>query len=296
MEVKSMSFCGENSYVAVDFKKDAPRQHRAVHWPSEPDSEVAYLLPSLALGIAAPPAGPDYGVTNNGVGEDGLFVVVKGIYPWGFTVCWLSSKTSFDVLEPIFALQNMEQEMYCDLGVEDWCFSSDGMHLAVVKNSEDGDQREDPFLVVFDLSEALEEINAQRLRRASGLPVLPSGPPKLPSNRILHPVDATWRPADSPRDSVRAREDVWRAAAAKAKESARRGQRRYAVINSLKRLRVELYSDGGGRSLGAAPAAAATATPQLVSEVAASTKVLEGELAFEIIHSDDLWRYILEFV
>jgi hypothetical protein len=54
--------------------------------------------------------------------------------------------------------------------LEDWCFSSDGTLLAAVMNWEDGDQREDPDLVVYNLRPFLKELEARRAaRRARAL-------------------------------------------------------------------------------------------------------------------------------
>ena len=67
--------------------------------------------------------------------------------------------------------------------------------------------------------------------------------------------------------------------------------RRYAVLASLKRLRDELYARQAKRAWHKAEE---EEEEELLEEEQAG--VLNGALAFDIIHSDDLWRHILEFV
>ena len=74
-------------------------------------------------------------------------------------------------------------------------------------------------------------------------------------------------------------------------------RQRYAVLASLARLRDELYARQAKRGRLAHDEAAEEEEEEeeeLVLEEQAG--VLRGALAFDIIHSDDLWRHILEFL
>ena len=69
---------------------------------------------------------------------------------------------------------------------------------------------------------------------------------------------------------------------------------RYAVLASLARLRLELYARQAKRArLAYAEAAEEDEEEEVLKDQAG---VLRGALAFDIIHSDDLWRHILEFL
>jgi len=169
MRVHSMAFCGkDDSYVAVDFDKESwqPRQSRAVHWRS--GSLLAHLLPSLELGLQdSQTEGPEIGVC-----PGGHFEIMKGCKPWGRTLCWVHATETDSVeqphVEPLVALGEYGNDDRRWL--EDWCFSSDGTLLAAVMNWEDGDQREDPDLVVYNLRPFLTELEARRAaRRARAL-------------------------------------------------------------------------------------------------------------------------------
>ena len=169
MEVHSMAFCGkDDSYVAVDFDKESwqPRQSRAVHWRS--GSLLAHLLPSLELGLQdSQTEGPEIGVC-----PGGHFEIMKGCKPWGRTLCWVHATETDSVeqphVEPLVALGEYGNDDRRWL--EDWCFSSDGTLLAAVMNWEDGDQREDPDLMVYNLRPFLTELEARRAaRRARAL-------------------------------------------------------------------------------------------------------------------------------
>ena len=169
MQVHSMAFCGkDDSYVAVDFRKDGPRQSRAMHWRS--DSREAHLLPSLELGLqASQAAGPEIGVCSGG-----HFKIMKGCEPWGKTLCWVHATEPDSVekahVEPLVAFSSEDDDRSW---LEDWCFSSDGTLLAAVTNWEDGDQRESPALEVYDLRPFLTELETRRTeleaRRARAL-------------------------------------------------------------------------------------------------------------------------------
>ena len=67
---------------------------------------------------------------------------------------------------------------------------------------------------------------------------------------------------------------------------------RCAVLASLARLRFELYARQAKRARHQDDDAAAEEEEEEEEQVG----VLRGVLAFDIIHSDDLWRHILEFV
>ena len=82
---------------------------------------------------------------------------------------------------------------------------------------------------------------------------------------------------------------------------------RLAVLSCLARLREMLYARGNDKAAmdeeggGTKAAVETTTATQEQGEEATTTNynnniVLQGELAFDVIHSDDLWRYILEFV
>ena len=73
-----------------------------------------------------------------------------------------------------------------------------------------------------------------------------------------------------------------------------RANRRYTVITSLTRLRAELYARQAKRTRRAGADEAVDNEEEQVEVEQAG--VLRGALAFEMIHSDDLWRHILEFV
>ena len=83
---------------------------------------------------------------------------------------------------------------------------------------------------------------------------------------------------------------------------ARSANRRYAVLASLARLTRELYArqakrarrQGGEDAAAAAATAAAAAAEVVVVEEQAGG--LRGKLAFDAITSEDVWRYMLEFV
>ena len=160
MQVHSMAFCGkDDSYVAVDFRKDGPRQSRAMHWRS--DSREAHLLPSLELGLqASQAAGPEIGVCSGG-----HFKIMKGCEPWGKTLCWVHATEPDSVekahVEPLVAFSSEDDDRSW---LEDWCFSSDGTLLAAVTNWEDADQREAPSLEVYDLRPFLTALEAWHTR------------------------------------------------------------------------------------------------------------------------------------
>ena len=168
MRVHSMAFCGkDDSYVAVDFDKDGPRQHRAMHWRS--DSLEAHLLPSLELGLqASQAAGPEIGVCSGG-----HFEIMERCK--GKTLCWVHATEPDSVeqphVEPLVGFQG--SFTYSRSSLEGWCFSSDGTLLAAVTNWEDGDQRESPALEVYDLRPFLTELETRRTeleaRRARAL-------------------------------------------------------------------------------------------------------------------------------
>ena len=72
---------------------------------------------------------------------------------------------------------------------------------------------------------------------------------------------------------------------------------RYAVLASLARLRLELYARQAKRARLAYDEAAEEEEEDEEEEVLEEQAgVLMGTLAFDIIHSDDLWRHILEFL
>ena len=73
-----------------------------------------------------------------------------------------------------------------------------------------------------------------------------------------------------------------------------RANRRYAVLASLARLRDELYARQAKRARHQQAEDDAVDVDE--DEVEEQAGVLRGVLAFDIIHSDDLWRHILEFV
>ena len=76
-----------------------------------------------------------------------------------------------------------------------------------------------------------------------------------------------------------------------------RANRRYAVIASLARLRSELYARQAKRARHQADDDAVEEEEEEEEEVLEDQAgVLSGALAFDVIHSDDLWRHILEFV
>ena len=74
-----------------------------------------------------------------------------------------------------------------------------------------------------------------------------------------------------------------------------RAYRRYLVLASLARLRDELYARQAKRARLAADGAARS-TGEEEEEEEEEAGSLMGVLAFEMIHSDDLWRHILEFL
>ena len=79
----------------------------------------------------------------------------------------------------------------------------------------------------------------------------------------------------------------------------RRASRRYAVLASLARLRSELYARQAKHARLADDDAVEEEEEEEVEEEEEEEQeeqagVLRGELAFDIIHSDDLWRHILE--
>ncbi len=74
-----------------------------------------------------------------------------------------------------------------------------------------------------------------------------------------------------------------------------RPNRRYAVLASLACLRSELYARQATRNARQA-FDDAVENGKGKGEVLEEQGVLRGTLAFDIIHSDDLWRHILEFV
>ena len=76
-----------------------------------------------------------------------------------------------------------------------------------------------------------------------------------------------------------------------------RANRRYAVLASLARLRDELYARQATRARHQADDDAVEEDEKEDEEVLEEQAgILNGALAFDIIHSDDLWRHILEFV
>ena len=83
-----------------------------------------------------------------------------------------------------------------------------------------------------------------------------------------------------------------------------RASRRYAVLASLARLTRELYKrqakiasrQAGEDDDAAAAAAAAVEEEEEVVVVEEQAGGLRGKLAFDAITSEDVWRYILEFV
>ena len=86
----------------------------------------------------------------------------------------------------------------------------------------------------------------------------------------------------------------------------KRANRRYAVLASLARLTRELYARQAKRARrqgGEDAAAAAAAAEEEVVVVEEQVVVVEeqagglrGKLAFDAITSEDVWRYMLEFV
>ena len=80
----------------------------------------------------------------------------------------------------------------------------------------------------------------------------------------------------------------------------KRANRRYAVLASLARLTRELYARQAKRA--GEDAAAATAAAAMEEEeeevvvVEEQAGGLRGKLAFDAITSEDVWRYMLEFV
>ena len=159
MRVHSMAFCGkDDSYVAVDFDKDGPRQHRAMHWRS--DSLEAHLLPSLELGLqASQTKGPSLGVCSGG-----HFEIMERCK--GKTLCWVHATEPDSVeqphVEPLVGFQG--SFTFSRSSLEGWCFSSDGTLLAAVTNWEDADQREAPSLKVYDLRPFLTALEAWHTR------------------------------------------------------------------------------------------------------------------------------------
>ena len=82
---------------------------------------------------------------------------------------------------------------------------------------------------------------------------------------------------------------------------ARSANRRYAVLASLARLTRELYARQAKRARrqggeDAAAAAAAAEEEEEVVVVEEQAGGLRGKLAFDAITSEDVWRYMLEFV
>ena len=83
---------------------------------------------------------------------------------------------------------------------------------------------------------------------------------------------------------------------------ARCAKLRVAVLASLARLRFELYARQAKRARLADDDAVENAEEEEEEEEEEEmleqeqAGVLNGALAFEIIHSDDLWRHILEFL
>ena len=86
---------------------------------------------------------------------------------------------------------------------------------------------------------------------------------------------------------------------------ARRANRRYAVLASLARRLLELHArqaKSASRQAGEDAAAAAAAEEEEEEEeeevlvVKEQAGGLRGKLAFDAITSEDVWRYILEFV
>ena len=75
-----------------------------------------------------------------------------------------------------------------------------------------------------------------------------------------------------------------------------RANRRYAVLASLARLREELYARQAKRARHQTEEDDAVEEEALEVVLEEQAGVLRGTLAFDIIHSDDLWRHILEFV
>ena len=77
--------------------------------------------------------------------------------------------------------------------------------------------------------------------------------------------------------------------------------RSVAVLASLARLRLELYARQAKRARrlageDAAAAAAEEEEEEVVVVVEEQAGVLRGKLAFDAITSEDVWRYMLEFV
>ena len=75
-----------------------------------------------------------------------------------------------------------------------------------------------------------------------------------------------------------------------------RASRRYAVLASLARLRDELYARQAKRARHQQADDDALEEEDEEEELEEQAGVLRGVLAFDVIHSDDLWRHILEFV
>ena len=78
----------------------------------------------------------------------------------------------------------------------------------------------------------------------------------------------------------------------------RRANRRYAVLASTARPRDELYARQAKRARRqeADGDAVAEEDEEVLEVLEEQAGVLRGVLAFDGIHSDDLWRHILEFV
>ena len=75
-----------------------------------------------------------------------------------------------------------------------------------------------------------------------------------------------------------------------------RANRRYAVLASLARLRSELYAHQAADDALEEEDEKEEEALEEEEELEEQAGVLRGALAFEIIHSDDLWRHMLEFV
>ena len=73
-------------------------------------------------------------------------------------------------------------------------------------------------------------------------------------------------------------------------------RQRYAVLASLARLRDELYARQAKRARLAYDDAAEQEEEEDAVVPEEQAGVLRGALAFDIIHSDDLWRHVLEFL
>ena len=178
IRVKSLQFGGSsNEYIVIHFDKDAER-HIAIAWRAETER----VIPLPPAGVRLP---EEFAAQSCRLSAAAARHPLRCVRETDREDSYYSHISIYSRSELVWS--NTKPSWW----VEACCMSPDGLLLGAVMNWEDGDQREDPALVVYDLRplfERLDELHHRPFRTFLALIKLRAHHGALLSADAEHPL------------------------------------------------------------------------------------------------------------